>query len=75
MTQYEEVVNLANQLSLAEKARLLEHLSTSLKQALEIEAFRRMPWHAFIERTAGSLADDPITRPPQLPLEEREPLL
>jgi hypothetical protein len=42
-----------------------------LKQALEIEAFRRMPWHAFIERTAGSLADDPITRPPQLPLEER----
>jgi hypothetical protein len=28
----------------------------------------------FFDRTYGALADDPIIRPPQLPLEVREPL-
>ena len=37
-------------------------------------AYKRMPWNEFIERTAGILADDPIERPAQLPLEQREPL-
>jgi hypothetical protein len=74
MTTYEHVSRMAAQLSLAEKARLIETLSALLRRELEIEAFRRMPWHEFIERTAGSLADDPIERPPQLQLEEREPL-
>jgi len=31
-------------------------------------------WHAFIEATAGSLADAPIQRWSQPPLEDREPL-
>jgi hypothetical protein len=74
VNRYDEVVTLADQLSLAEKARLLEHLSAAMRHDLEVEAFRRMPWHEFIERTAGILADDPVERPPQLPLEEREPL-
>lgn len=74
MNIYDEIVSKADQLTLAEKARLLEHLSAVVRHDLEIEAFRRMPWQEFIERTAGSLADDPIERPPQLPLEEREPL-
>lgn len=74
MTVYNDVVSLADKLTLFEKARLLEHLSMVLKRDLEVEAFRRMPWHEFIERTAGILADDPIERPPQLPYEEREPL-
>jgi hypothetical protein len=74
MTVYEEVVTLADRLSLAEKARLIEYLSAAMRQDLEVEAFRRLPWHEFIERTAGSLADNPIERPPQLPFEEREPL-
>lgn len=74
MIAYETVVELADQLPLAEKARLIEHLSAALRQKLEVEAYRRMDWHEFIERTAGSLADSPIQRPPQLPLEEREPL-
>lgn len=49
-------------------------------QGRSIEAFLRqllsqqLSWHDFIEKTAGSLADDPIERPPQLPYEEREPL-
>jgi hypothetical protein len=74
MTQYDEVVTLADQLPLVERARLLEHLSGTLKRDLDIEAFRRMPWTEFSERTSGSLANDPIERPPQLPLEAREPI-
>jgi hypothetical protein len=69
MIAYETVVQLADQLPLAEKVRLIEHLSAALRQKLEVEAHRRMDWHEFIERTAGSLADSPIERPPQLPPE------
>jgi hypothetical protein len=62
MTIYDQVVQLTKQMTLAEKARLLEHLSTALKHDLEIEAFKRMPWEQFIDLTYGSLADDPIER-------------
>jgi hypothetical protein len=34
----------------------------------------RNDWLAFIDRTAGSLADDPIERPPQGDYEVREPI-
>jgi hypothetical protein len=34
----------------------------------------RNEWLAFIDRTAGSLADDPIERPPQGEYDVREPL-
>jgi hypothetical protein len=74
MSDYQTVVELADQLPLAEKARLIEHLSAALRHNLEVEAYRRMPWHEFIEQTAGSLADTPIERPPQPPYDEREPL-
>ena len=74
MTSYDEAISVTDRLTLAEKARLVEHLSASLRHALEVEAYKRMPWDEFIERTAGILADDPIERPAQLPLEQREPL-
>lgn len=74
MDAYDEIVNKADRLSVAEKVRLLEHLSAALGHDLEVEAFRRMPWQEFVARTAGILAGDPIERPPQLPLEEREAL-
>lgn len=74
MITYQSVVEVADQLPLAEKARLIEHLSAALRHDLELEAYRRMSWHEFIEQTAGSLADSPIERPPQPPYEEREPL-
>ncbi|MCC6801284.1 MAG: hypothetical protein IT319_00260 [Anaerolineae bacterium] len=74
MDVYDEIVSKADRLSVAEKVRLLEHLSTALRHDLEVEAFQRMPWREFIERTAGILSDDPIERPPQPPLEEREML-
>ena len=74
MALYDQVVTLTDRLTLVEKARLLEHLSARLKRDLEGEASHNMPWEEFVDRTAGILADDPIERPPQLPLEDREPL-
>jgi hypothetical protein len=62
MTVYEEVVQLTNRMSLPEKVRLLEHLSTVLKHDIEIEAYKYIPWEQFLELTYGSLADDPIER-------------
>jgi hypothetical protein len=73
-TTYQDVVKVADQLPLADKARLIEHLSAGLRHDLETEAYKQMPWHEFIERTAGSLADDPIERLPQPPIDKREPL-
>ncbi len=74
MNVYEEAVSKADQLTLAEKVRLLEHISASMRHDLEVEAFKRMSWREFVDNTAGLLADDPIERPPQLPLEDREPM-
>jgi hypothetical protein len=59
---YEQVIQLTNHMTLVEKVRLLEHLSTVLKEDIETEAYRHMPWDQFIDRTYGSLADDPIER-------------
>lgn len=72
MTTYEEAIQVAGQLTMAEKIRLIEYLSATLRHDLEVEAYKKMPWHEFIEHTAGSLADSPIERPPQLPYEERD---
>lgn len=74
MTRLDEVILLADKLSLSETADLMNHLAERLKHALEVEAFRRMPWNEFIDRTAGSLANDPIERPQQGEFEEREPV-
>lgn len=40
----------------------------------EIRASDLDDWHAFIERAAGSLSDDPIRRPPQGEYEEWDAL-
>lgn len=62
MTTFEEAIQLTSQLSLIEKVRLLEHLSMSLKQDIEVEGYKHMPWEQFVNLTYGSLADDPIER-------------
>jgi hypothetical protein len=74
MTHYEELTQLAERLTLAEKASLMEYLSASLKHDLEVEAFKQMPWQQFIDLTYGSLADDPIERGEQPPMEIRDEL-
>ena len=44
-------------------------------QAAEPPAVDENGWPiGFFDRTYGALADDPIERPPQLPLEERDPI-
>ena len=62
MSGYEELMILAERLTVVEKVRLLEYLSTSLKHDLEFEAYKHIPWEQFIELTYGSLADVPIER-------------
>jgi len=71
---YQEIIKLTGQLSAAEKVRLIEYLSVVLQQELKKDVSPTLSWAEFIDQTAGSLADDPIERPPQLPLENREPL-
>ena len=65
MTTYEQLVMLADSLTVAEKVSFLEHLSSSLKRDLQTEAYKQMPWEQCINLTYGSLSDDPIERPPQ----------
>lgn len=72
MTLYEEAVQLTARMTLAEKVLLLEHLSHTLKQDIETEAYRHMPWEQFIDLTYGSLADDPIERDQPLQADVRD---
>lgn len=72
MTAYENAVQLAHQLTLVEKVRLLEHLSTALKHDLEVEAYKHIPWDQFLDLTYGSLAHDPIERNQPLEPDQRE---
>ncbi len=47
---------------------MIEHLSGDLKDALEVEAFKKMPYGQFIARTYGSFPDEPLERnQPPLP--------
>jgi hypothetical protein len=72
MTIFEEAVQLTTRMTLAEKVLLLEHLSHVLKQDIETEAYRHMPWEQFIDLTYGSMADDPIERGEQPPIDVRD---
>jgi hypothetical protein len=72
MNVYDEALHLAERLTLAEKARLLEYLSASLKHDLELEAYKHIPWEQFLDLTYGSLADDPIERNQPLAADVRD---
>lgn len=72
MTVYEEAIQLTRRMTLAEKVRLLEFLSQALKQDIEMEVYRRMPWEQFLDLTYGSLADDPIEREQPLHMDTRD---
>ena len=72
MTTYEDIIHIAERLSLAEKARLLAYLSTSLQHDLETEAYKHMPWQQFLDLTYGSLAHDPLEREQPLVSDARD---
>jgi hypothetical protein len=67
----QELLSEVERLPVSEKWRLVNHLLHSL----ELEQTQPITdWHAALRATYGILADDPIERPPQLPIEEREPI-
>jgi hypothetical protein len=72
MMPIKQLLDEIDQLPQTEKWRLVRHLLDTLEQ----EKTRSQPegWHDFIDRMYGALADDPIERPPQLPLTDREPI-
>ena len=65
----ETVISQAHQLSPSDKLRLMAWLTQSL-QAVVAQTSDE-DWHQFIQRTYGSLADDPIQRWPEGDFEDR----
>ena len=66
---FENLFEEVQKLEPAQRLRMMELLATSLK----LDFIRQADWHTALKATYGILADDPIERPEQLPLEEREP--
>ena len=69
-TTFETLFEQVQKLSPAQRLRMMELLAVTL----QTDFAQQTDWHAALRATYGILADDPIERPPQLPLEEREPL-
>lgn len=67
---FDTVFEQVQKLSPTERLRMLALLAASL----ENELVEKTDWHAALRATYGILADDPIERPPQPPLETREPI-
>lgn len=69
-----EVVAAMHKLTLEEQAQLLEYLSRALQYGIRREAFKDISWEDFIDKTYGSLADDPIELPERFKHREVETL-
>jgi len=67
----QNILNEVDRLPDTDKWRLVNHVLRSLEQN---QGREKQNWHDAVQATYGILADDPIERPPQLPLEDREPL-
>ncbi len=65
---FETLFEQVQKLSTAQRLRMMELLTATL----QTDFVRQTDWHTALRATYGILADDPIERPPQLPLEERE---
>jgi hypothetical protein len=63
-TLFEQV----QKLSTTQRLRMMNLLAATL----QTDFVQQTDWHTALRATYGILADDPIERPPQLPLEERE---
>lgn len=67
----ETVLAQAQRLSFQDRLRLMEQLASSLQNEITAPV---SDWHQALRDTYGILKDDPIERPEQLPLEERDPI-
>jgi hypothetical protein len=72
MVTIDRLFDEVSRLPSAEKWQLVRRLLDELEA--EKQATKREDWVAFVNRMYGALADDPIERPPQLPLTERDPI-
>ncbi len=70
MMTFEALFTEVQKLSALERLRLMELLAMNLQS----EFIDETDWQMRLRATYGILADDPIERPSQLPLQEREPL-
>ena len=67
-TTFETLFEQLQKLSAAQRLRMMELLAATL----HTDFVQQTDWHTALRATYGILAEDPIERPPQLPLEERE---
>jgi hypothetical protein len=71
---FEEIAHLADTLPSRDKLRLIKRLTVELERDYTEPSPEARGWPpGFFERTAGSLADDPIERPPQGDFEKVSP--
>jgi hypothetical protein len=73
MSSMSDLVGTIDQLSVAEKWRLVKHILATLEHA-HLVPMSQDEYQQRLRETYGSLSDDPMERPPQLSFEEREPL-
>jgi hypothetical protein len=73
MSDIQTVLADIDQLPTADKWQIVRHVLRTLEYE-QVIAPAKSDWHELLRETYGILADDPIERPPQLPLEERERL-
>jgi hypothetical protein len=73
MSNMRDLVDKIDQLSVAEKWRLVKHILETLEHA-HVAPESRDEYQQRLRETYGVLSDNPMERPPQLPFEEREPL-
>ena len=68
----QEILRETEKISTTEKWQLVRHLLNELQRI--DRPLQHESWSDFVNRMYGALADDPIERPPQLPLTERDPI-
>jgi hypothetical protein len=73
VTTFEQVAPLADTLTPRDKLRLIQRLTAELEREYSTQMPQPSSWPpGFFDRTAGSLAHDPIERPPQGDYEVRD---
>jgi hypothetical protein len=70
MLTMQEILTHAERLPIRDRWQIVQQLLRNLEE--EQVMTEVIDWHAALRATYGILADDPIERPEQLPLEERE---
>jgi len=66
--EMENVLKQAIQLPISERLQLIERLAATLRADISRP---KTDWHTALRTTYGILADDPIERPPQLPIDNQ----